>query len=67
MDLVVPMLVHMVVLMAMNGLRRKQRRGTPQNPCDALYSRPRCGRSSAVERQPSKLNVEGSIPFARFI
>ena len=25
-----------------------------------------CGRSSMVERQPSKLNVEGSNPFARF-
>ena len=24
------------------------------------------GRSSMVERQPSKLNVEGSSPFARF-
>jgi hypothetical protein len=27
---------------------------------------PRRGRSSVVERQPSKLNVEGSNPFARF-
>jgi hypothetical protein len=26
----------------------------------------RRGRSSVVERQPSKLNVEGSSPFARF-
>jgi hypothetical protein len=25
------------------------------------------GRSSMVERQPSKLNVEGSSPFARFL
>ena len=25
-----------------------------------------CGRSSMAERQPSKLNVEGSSPFARF-
>ena len=26
-----------------------------------------CGRSSAVERQLPKLNVEGSSPFARFV
>ena len=25
------------------------------------------GRSSMVERQPSKLNVDGSSPFARFL
>ena len=28
---------------------------------------PSRGRSSMVERQPSKLNVEGSSPFARFV
>ncbi len=26
-----------------------------------------CGRSSVVERQLPKLNVEGSSPFARFV
>jgi hypothetical protein len=37
-----------------------------QEPTEILTNRSDCGCSSMVERQPSKLNVDGSSPFTRF-
>ena len=57
----------MVTTFAATRVAGETRRFAANRRAIALYCRASRGRSSAVERQPSKLNVEGSIPFARFV